>query len=98
LVAASESLYVTDGEQNFGGYTDPTVDGAWAAIVRSANRDQANELKVPMERALWSNPYNAPLYANPGLAATTSAISGAVFNPTQFRMTWNAATWTTRPR
>ena len=27
-----ESIYVTGGEQNFGGYTDPTVDSSWAEV------------------------------------------------------------------
>ena len=47
-----------------------------------------------MEKALWTNPYNATLYANPNLAAWTSNITGPVSNPTQYGTTWNAAEWT----
>ena len=94
LVASGESIYITGGEQNFGGYSDPTVDSSWAQVVKTVDREKADQLKVPMERALWTNPYNATLYATPNLAASASSVQGVVINPTQFGSTWNAATWT----
>lgn len=94
LVASGESIYVTGGAQNFGGYSDPTVDKSWAEVVRTVDRTKAEELKVPMEQALWSNPYNATLYATPNMTAQASTITGAVINPTQSGSTWNAMTWT----
>ncbi len=94
LVASGESIYVTGGDQNYGGYTDPTVDSVWADVVTTLDRAEAEEKKVPMERALWTNPYNATLYATPNMSAWTSNITGAVANPTQFGTTWNAAEWT----
>ena len=94
LVASGESIYVTGGEQNFGGYSDPTVDKQWKEVVRTVDRAKADELKVPMERALWTNPYNATLYATPNMTAQAATIQGAVINPTQTGSTWNAMTWT----
>ena len=94
LVASGESIYVTGGDQNYGGYSDPTVDSSWADVVTTLDRPAAEEKKVPMEKALWTNPYNATLYANPNLAAWTSNITGPVSNPTQYGTTWNAAEWT----
>jgi len=94
LVASGESIYVTGGDQNYGGYSDPTVDSSWADVVTTLDRAAAEEKKVPMEKALWTNPYNATLYANPNLAAWTSNITGPVSNPTQYGTTWNAAEWT----
>jgi len=94
LVASGESIYVTGGDQNYGGYSDPTVDSSWADVVTTLDRAAAEEKKVPMEKALWTNPYNATLYANPNLAAWTKNITGPVSNPTQYGTTWNAAEWT----
>lgn len=93
LVASGESIYVTGGDQNYGGYSDPTVDSSWASVVTTLDRAAAEEKKVPMEQALWTNPYNATLYANPNLSAWTSNITGPVTNPTQYGTTWNAAEW-----
>jgi peptide/nickel transport system substrate-binding protein len=94
LVASGESIYVTGGNQNYGGYSDPTVDQSWKEVVRTVDRDKAEQLKIPMERALWTNPYNATLYATPNLTAQASTVNGAVINPTQSGSTWNAMTWT----
>src|SRR6478609_4787845 len=94
LVASGQSIYVTGGSQNYGGYSDPTVDSSWAEVIKTVDREKADELKVPMEQALWSNPYNATLYATPNLSAWSSSLTGPVINPTQFGTTWNAATWT----
>ena len=94
LVASGESIYVTGGNQNYGGYTDPTVDSSWAEVVKTVDRAKADQLKVPMEQALWTNPYNATLYATPNLTAAASTVQGAGINPTQSGTTWNAFTWT----
>ncbi|GAA1997469.1 ABC transporter family substrate-binding protein [Nakamurella flavida] len=94
LVASGQSIYVTGGDQNYGGYSDEKVDSIWNDVVRTVDRDSAEEKKAPMEEQLWANPYNATLYATPGLSATSSSITGAGFNPTQTGLTWNAETWT----
>jgi peptide/nickel transport system substrate-binding protein len=93
-VAETEGVYVTGGKQNYGGYSDPDVDASWAQITKTIDEEQADELKVPLERALWTNPYNAPLYATPKVTAFVSTLHGPVVNPTQSGITWNAATWT----
>jgi peptide/nickel transport system substrate-binding protein len=93
LVASGESIYVSDGAQNYGRYSSPIVDDAWSKVVVSTDRESAEALKVPMEEELWANPYNAVLYANPDLSAFSSKLTGAGLNPTQTGSTWNAATW-----
>ena len=93
-VAEAEGVYITGGKQNYGGYSDPDVDASWSQITRTIDEQQAEELKVPLERALWTNPYNAPLYATPKVTAFVSTLHGPVVNPTQYGITWNAATWT----
>jgi peptide/nickel transport system substrate-binding protein len=93
LVASGQSIYVTDGEQNYGRYSNPTVDEAWGKVVVSTDRESAEALKVPMEEALWADPYNAVLYANPDVSAFSSKLTGAGLNPTQTGSTWNAQTW-----
>ena len=54
-------------------------------MVKTVDRQKADQLKVPMEQALWSNPYNATLYATPNLSAWSSTLQGPVINPTQYR-------------
>lgn len=94
LVASGESIYVSGGNQNYGGYSDPVVDEVWADVVTTTDRDEAELKKARMEEALWTNPYNAVLYANPNLGAWVTGLDGVVLNPTQTGLTWNAETWT----
>ncbi|MGV8967074.1 MAG: ABC transporter family substrate-binding protein [Cellulomonas sp.] len=94
LIAPGESIYTTGGGQNFGGYSDPKVDELWSQIVRVTSRADAIPLKAEMEEQLWVNPYNVVLYANPGVTAHSSKVTGPGYNPTQYGSTWNAATWT----
>ena len=92
-MASGQSIYVSDGDQNYGRYSSPIVDEAWDKVVTSTDRDAAEQEKIPMEEELWANPYNAVLYANPGIAAFSSKLTGPKYNPTQYGSTWNAATW-----
>ena len=94
LVAVGESIYTTGGGQNFGRYSDATVDALWSQIVKATDRSDAVALKARMEERLWVNPYNVVLYASPGVTAYSAAVSGPGFNPTQYGSTWNAQTWT----
>ena len=94
LIAAGQSFYVTGGGQNYGGYSDPTVDDLWSRIIKVTDAAAAVPLKAKMEEQLWVDPYNVVLYANPGVTAFSSKVSGPGYNPTQYGSTWNAETWT----
>lgn len=94
LIAPGESIYTTGGGQNFGGYSDAKVDDLWSQIVTVTSHEEALVLKAEMEEQLWVNPYNVVLYANPGVIAYSSTLTGPSYNPTQYGSTWNAETWT----
>jgi len=94
LIASGQSIYVTKGAQNYGRYSNTKVDQLWDQIVQVTNPEDAVPLKAQMEEQLWSDLYNITLYANPGVTAFSSKLTGPVYNPTQYGSTWNAATWT----
>ncbi|MBG6216661.1 peptide/nickel transport system substrate-binding protein [Arthrobacter sp. CAN_A6] len=94
LVASGESIYVSDGAQNFGGYADEEVDRIWSEIVTNTDPEQVVPLKTELEQRLAETQYNVVLYANPGIAAYNSNVEGVVLNPTQTGLTWNAYEWT----
>jgi len=94
LIASGQSIYVTGGAQNYGGYSDKKVDDLWTEIVKTTDRAKVVPLKTEMEEELWVNPYNVVLYPNPGVTAFASSLKGPAYNPTQYGSTWNAETWT----
>ncbi|MCU1633388.1 MAG: transporter family substrate-binding protein, partial [Micrococcaceae bacterium] len=94
LVASGESIYVSGGEQNFGGYTDEEVDRIWSEIVTNTDTEKVVGLKSELEQRLAETQYNVVLYANPNIAGYSSKLQGVELNPTQTGITWNAYSWT----
>jgi peptide/nickel transport system substrate-binding protein len=94
LIASGQSIYITGGNQNYGKYTNPEVDRIWSELVQVTDPADALPLQIELEEQLWSNLYNVPLYATPGMTAWSSTLEGPVYNPTQYGATWNAETWT----
>ncbi|MHA7278845.1 ABC transporter family substrate-binding protein [Arthrobacter sp. MDT2-2] len=94
LVASGQSIYITGGEQNFGGYSDPEVDRLWDEIVTSTDSEAVVPLKTELEQRLAETQYNVVLYANPNIAGYSSKLEGVELNPTQTGITWNAYSWT----
>ncbi|WDF32359.1 ABC transporter family substrate-binding protein [Arthrobacter agilis] len=94
LVASGESIYVSEGEQNFGGYADDEVDRIWGEIVTNTDTEQVIPLKTELEQRLAETQYNVVLYANPNIAGYSSKLEGVELNPTQTGITWNAYSWT----
>ena len=94
LVASGQSIYISTGEQNYGGYNDTEVDRLWDEIVTATDSDQVIPLKTEMEQQLEETQYNVVLYANPNIAGYSSNLQGVELNPTQTGITWNAYSWT----
>ncbi|WP_187393275.1 ABC transporter family substrate-binding protein [Arthrobacter echini] len=94
LVASGQSIYVTGGEQNFGGYTNEKVDSLWDDIAMNTDAEQVVPLKSELEQMLAETQYNVVLYANPNITAYSSKLEGVEQNPTQTGVTWNAYSWT----
>ncbi len=94
LVASGESIYVTGGEQNYGGYTDSEVDRLWTEIATSTDAEQVVPLKTELEQRLAETQYNVVLYSNADIIGYSSKLQGVELNPTQTGSTWNAYSWT----
>lgn len=94
LVASGESIYISEGAQNFGGYADEEVDRLWSEIVTNTDEEQVVPLKTEMEQRLAETQYNVVLYANADIIGYSSKLQGVELNPTQTGITWNAYSWT----
>ncbi|MUK02177.1 ABC transporter family substrate-binding protein [Vibrio cholerae] len=94
LVASGESIYISEGAQNFGGYADEEVDRIWSEIVTNTDEEQVVPLKTELEQRLAETQYNVVLYANADIIGHSSKLQGVELNPTQTGITWNAYSWT----
>lgn len=93
ILASGQSLYITGGEQNPYGYSNPRVDELWDEIVTSSEREPARELLVEMETELWNDVPTIPLYTNANIVAYKTGIEGVVLNASQTGHTFNMEEW-----
>lgn len=92
-VAAGASSYVTNGPQNFGGFSDPRVDAAWATLAATVDEPgQVAQLKV-IEKLLWEDLYGIPLFAHPGVVAYSSTLADVRRTSAKSTVAWNAEQW-----
>jgi ABC-type transport system substrate-binding protein len=94
LVTGSSSTFVTDGGNNFGAYSNPTVDELTATLNITPDRAAQLDLIKQIETALWDDLVTIPVFAHPALMAHAANAQGVVLNATQAGLTWNMEDWT----
>ncbi|GAA1157142.1 ABC transporter substrate-binding protein [Ornithinicoccus hortensis] len=92
-IASGQAIYETDGEQNFGGFSNEEVDAAWDELASTVDPAVHLEQVKIIEKALWENLYGIPLFAHPGVVAHDATIDNIIFNSTQTQIVWNAEQW-----
>lgn len=92
-VASGENIYGTDKPQNYGGYSNPEVDAAWATLKDSLDPEvHLAQVKV-IEKLLWDDLFGIPVFAHPGVDAASSSLTGVERTTTQSGVSWNAYAW-----
>ncbi|WAP52778.1 ABC transporter substrate-binding protein [Arthrobacter sp. ATA002] len=94
LVASGQSIYDSEGVQNYGKFKSEKVDELWDEIARTTDADRVLELKKELEEELAKDVYNVVLFGNADIVAHNSNMEEVVYNPTQSGVTWNAFKWT----
>jgi len=93
LVTASTSTYTTGGGNNNGKYSNPAVDADLKALGQETDKAKQIELVKKIETQLWTDLHSVPVFAFPGILATSPNAEGVEFNATQAGLTWNASKW-----
>lgn len=93
VLTGSKEWWVDGGQSNYGGYSNPVVDEAWATIESSIDPDVHAEQLAIIDREGWETLQSIPLYAHPGVVAYSANIQGLVPTATQTQSVWNAEQW-----
>ena len=93
LVTGSSAIYVTKGESNYQAYTSPVVDQATSQLNEEIDTAKQVDLMVQIDKQLWTDLATIPLFAFPGILATSPDIEGVEYNATQQELLWNAQNW-----
>jgi peptide/nickel transport system substrate-binding protein len=95
LVTGSSSTFITGGGNNFGKYSNPQVDQLTQQLNAEPNKDRQQVLVTQIEKILWDDLATIPVYAFPGVLATSATVEGVVYNASQSGLTWNSHLWNT---
>ncbi|MDD9205843.1 ABC transporter family substrate-binding protein, partial [Georgenia sp. 10Sc9-8] len=92
-IASGQNIYSTNAPQNYGGYSNETVDQAWSELAASLDPEVHLEQTKIIERELWDTLFGIPLFAHPGIVAHDADVENVRFTATQNGALWNADQW-----
>lgn len=92
-IASGQNIYSTDYPQNYGGYSNETVDEAWTTLSASLDEEVHLEQTKIIEQELWDTLYGIPVFAHPGVVAHTAGMENVRHTATQNQVAWNAEQW-----
>lgn len=92
-IASGQNIYATNKAQNYGKYSNETVDQAWATLASSLDPAVQLEQTKIIEKELWDTLFGIPVFAHPGLSASSSSVQNVRGTATQDQVVWNAPQW-----
>ncbi|MDP9806427.1 peptide/nickel transport system substrate-binding protein [Trueperella bonasi] len=92
-IVSGANIYETTGQQNFSKWANDEVDSEWARVRQSLDPAEHLDAKKNIEKLLWDELYNLPVFAHPGVAAHTDGLKNVERNVTQVGIPWNAEKW-----
>ncbi|MDO4887810.1 MAG: ABC transporter family substrate-binding protein [Actinomycetaceae bacterium] len=92
-IVAGANYYISGGQQNYGGYSNATMDEEWTKVKTSLDPTVWLSSKEVIEKTAWDTMYNIPLYVHPGIAAHTKELGNVERNISQTGIVWNAEKW-----
>ncbi|QXT63590.1 ABC transporter family substrate-binding protein [Tessaracoccus palaemonis] len=92
-ITSGQNIYASNMPQNYGQYSNETVDAAWETLASSLDPAvQLEQVKV-IEKELWDTLFGIPVFAHPGIAGYDSGIKNVRPTSTQDAISWNASQW-----
>lgn len=92
-LTSDRNIYSTGSPQNFGKYSNKTVDDELTTVATTMDMAKRSESLVKAEKVLWDDMFGIPIFQHPGLDAAKSDVNNVVFSSTQDGISWNADQW-----
>jgi peptide/nickel transport system substrate-binding protein len=91
-VADSMPNYVSDGINNFYGYSNPEVDALGDELSQTTDAERQDEILIEVEKQLFADAFGLPIFQHPSITAYNSTYVSGVSNiaiaPTVFFNVW----------
>lgn len=92
-IVSGRNISHTDGDQNDTSYSNEQVDEAWDIAAGTVDEEVHFEQRKEVEKLMWEDLYNIPLYTHPGIAANDDSIANVRPTATQDGLIWNIQQW-----
>ena len=93
LIGGGQNIQATGRGQNYGQYSNATVDQAWDKLTNTLDPKEQTEQFTIIEKELWDTLFSIPLYSNPGVVAWNRKIRNIRVAAGQSTVSWNAYQW-----
>ena len=94
-VAGTQANFVTGGQNNFGGYSNTTVDALYDELQSETDPARQAELLIQIEQQLWADAFGTTIFQHPAITAFNanyvSGINDLSLTPYFFHNFWE---WT----
>jgi peptide/nickel transport system substrate-binding protein len=95
VLASTESIYVSDGGQNYTGNVNPEIDNLYSQANVELDADARTELMNQIDQLIWADMMTIPMFQVPELLANDQEIGNVIYNGYGNAFTWNMAQWGT---
>lgn len=92
-VVSGRNIYSTDRPQNYGGYSNETVDELFTELAGTEDAEDQQQLIIDIEKELWSDLFGIPLFVHPQLSGWDDSIANVRPTASQDQIVWNAEQW-----
>jgi len=92
-VADTAANFITDGQNNFGGYSNETIDSLYDELQATTDPARQDEILVEVESVLFEDAFGLPIFQFPQITAFNSTyvsgVSDIPISPTVFFNVWD---------
>ncbi len=92
-IASGQNIYATGQPQNYGQYSNETVDQAWDALASTTDETVHLEQTKIIEKELWDTLFGIPVFAHPGVVAHAADLQNVRDTAAQSGAVWNSEQW-----
>ncbi|MGW6131872.1 ABC transporter family substrate-binding protein [Cellulomonas sp. NPDC055163] len=89
----SEANFITGGQNNFYGYSDPEVDALWKELRANTDPDAEADLVAQIETKLNEAAFGVTIFQFPGVVASRDVLQGVSTIPLSPTIFWNFWEW-----
>lgn len=93
FVLNSQANFITGGQNNYGGYSNPEVDALWDQVAVNTDPDKEIELGTQIEQKLNEDAFGVTLFQFPGVVANRDVLKGVSTTTVSPTIFWNYWDW-----